>query len=712
MTLQDVYLQKRLKLLPKGLPPKGNSDSRATVAALQKNLEALGFSLSRKLALALAELGKPSVANLGTAVLNQLKESKGAHVNYRPMYPNFPEQVMEMSELELYWRALFHYITLGDPNTEDKRDRLPLSEKLNVTVIDLGTEGDLAGVLTELAAANSSLSQSDKDALVALLNGLDDPASALPDSIPQKETLALIAATLLARNPSAELTGLATTATDVLRIVTQLSGGDISLAEKTSYKNFSRPLRKTLLLALENCGASLEEDMLRHKGKWIRLGEKLHPGQYGKKFPRTLEAFRKLRNEVAIPTFASKTEAALKDGSDWESAARLLASRPGDFLRRLDHMLRTYSANATAVLTVFLDVADACSTPALLGLREHFVNRQEKQDTRQVFPKGSTSKMKVIPTPAKNLRKDTCEKAIQGIEHILKARFAKLPKLGRVFIHPDLALYPVPFAQRSAAKALRTLPRGSHAPLDADDKKDTLRFFIWWKNMPSDKPSSGITDSFGDYHDEGRVDIDLSCAFLKEDFSLSNAVTYYNLRDIGGTHSGDVVTAPNGACEFIDISIDKVLTTGARYVAAVIKSYTGQPFRNLPECFCGWMTRDHAQHGEVFEAKTVQNKADLAGDTCVAIPVIIDLQERKAIWADIALTNPPSFPNNVEANKGSISLVCKNIASLKRPTLHTLLRLHAEARGTLTDNPEKAETVFNPDFAYEGTKITGDFLSN
>ena len=45
------------------------------------------------------------------------------------------------------------------------------------------------------------------------------------------------------------------------------------------------PQRRFLLGCLENCGTNMIEDMLRWKTRWIRLGERLHPGDAEKSFP-------------------------------------------------------------------------------------------------------------------------------------------------------------------------------------------------------------------------------------------------------------------------------------------------------------------------------------------------------------------------------------------------------------------------------------------
>ena len=159
-------------------------------------------------------------------------------------------------------------------------------------------------------------------------------------------------------------------------------------------------------------------------------------------------------------------------------------------------------------------------------------------------------------------------------------------------------------------------------------------------------------------------------------------VAYFNLREpaLGCYHSGDIVDAPEGACEFIDMDIEAMLAGGVRYVVMCLNSFTQQPYCDLPECFAGWMAREQPQSGEVFEARTVQDKIDLASDTTVSIPVIIDLEERRVVWADVALRSP-GWINNVHANRDNIARLARAIVGLDRPNLYDLFLMHAEARG-------------------------------
>ena len=72
--------------------------------------------------------------------------------HFRPMYPDFPAQVMAAPDLELYVNALAHYWgsfvadVTGQPGyvilpSYPKSERAPLDEAVRLRVIDLGTEG-------------------------------------------------------------------------------------------------------------------------------------------------------------------------------------------------------------------------------------------------------------------------------------------------------------------------------------------------------------------------------------------------------------------------------------------------------------------------------------------------------------------------------------------------------------------------------------------
>jgi len=431
--------------------------------------------------------------------------------------------------------------------------------------------------------------------------------------------------------------------------------------------------------------------MLRYKEQWKRLGEILHPGDYKKRFPNSFKSFKIIRNNLKFTTFASSVEIALVNG-DIKAAVNFLKDRPGDFARRLDHLLRVHN-RSTTVINAFEKIADKVSSPVLLQVMNHFSNRTKQKDLRVFFPKGSIAKLKAIENNLPKLSDEVCKFITFICEEALKGQFKKLGKLGKVYVDEELKQFNVPFAMRSFSRAMKTVARGSRIKLPA---ANTIRFFIWWKNIKED-----------------RVDIDLSAIGLNDNFGHEIDIAYYNLREIGSYHSGDITSAPKGASEFIDINVKKCLEYGVRYIVMCVNSYTEQSFCELPECFAGIMLRKSNKSGEIYEPKTVLNKFDLTADTKICIPLIIDMKSLEMIWTDLALKNHPNYNNNVFNNQSTLALMAKSMVEMNKPTLYDLFNLHAKARGRKTKDKKIADTVFSLKTGitpFDTEKIISEFL--
>lgn len=691
--MNSILLRRRTKVY---LEPGSAAHSTGTMAALQRNIEPLGYILSPEVIQVARTLDDDALREFHNELLFTLRKMTGAHVSYTPMYPNFPEQVMDASSAELYFNAMVHYVGSwfgtrimpvykADP-------RAPLDGATPVKVIGPAAITELEEVAIRLLSAKTSISEADKEDLAWLVGHYGDAFQRfIPDIIPLKENVALLGA-LCMRSTNIAGTVLRhhiRTATDVLRLAVALSGGDISLAENTKFKAISKRDRRTLLSLLDHIGGGAE-DMLRYPEVWKRLGERLHPGAYAKRFPQAHAAFQVVRDGLPFETFGRTIETALRE-RDVDGAIRLLKARPGELARRLDHLSRL-RADGSGVIDAFQQVVSKVSTPVLLQVLAHFRSRNDARELRTFFPKGDIGKVRAIDNELEPLDPAHCKAIVAIAATALRQRFAQLPPLGRVFVDERLKRYTVPAGLRSAAKALRTVGRGSSIPFP---QGSTLRLFIWWQDG------------------NGATDIDLSAVGLDKDHRYVMDIAYYNLRDVGGHHSGDITSAPDGAAEFIDVEIDTCLARGIRYLVMNVNAFSSQPFCDLPECFAGFMMRSTPQSGEIFEARTVENKFDLSGRTRFCIPIIFDLQERQATWADVAMKHAASHANNVHNNMSSITILAKAMTSLVKPDLHTLFQLHAEARGEVVGLAEGADVIFGIDQGIMPTdtdRIIGDFL--
>ncbi|MCX7747831.1 MAG: TerD family protein [Clostridia bacterium] len=671
--MNRIYLRRKTKILIS--PGSGKTPNTEHVATILKNLEPLGYTLSKEIIDILHTYTVDELKNFYLGLVKKIKKMIGAHVEYKPMYPNFPIQVMQMAESKLYLNAIIHYLSFGSMlPVYEKEERLPLFAATKLKVINLGNQDDFNNIFYNLMASKTSIADTDKMDMEWFIKNYKNVLDYLPDEIPLKENVCLICSWIMKYwgADTLVISKYINTATDVLRLAVSMSDGDVSLAANTKFRSFTRNERRILLGLLENC-SNIEEDMLRYKNRWIRLGERLHPSEY-KTYLKAQAAFRKLRNNEKIETYNSRLSTAI-ESQDLTCVLALMKQRPGEFARKLDHILRLFE-DWKLIIKAFEEIAIQVPTPLLLQVREHFKKRNEKQELRAFFPKGSIAKVYGIENQLPSINKQVCEEIVDICEQSLIKIFGAYESLGKVYIDERLKDYIVPFSQRSASKALKTYIRGTRINIPADIK--TIRSFIYWKE-----------------HEGDRTDLDLSAVLYDQNWNYVEHISYTNLRSskYKAAHSGDITAAPLGASEFIDLDIESIKRYSGRYVVLAVNSFTGQKFAHLPECFMGWMARECPASGEIYEPKTVENKIDISSESTICIPMVLDIHENKVIWADIALKSQPTW-NNVENNKKGMILMGKALTTLTKPNLYDLFMLHAQARGELCNHAEEANTVF------------------
>lgn len=695
--MNEILLRRKNKVIL-GIGTAKVANDRC-ITTIMKNIEELGYTFSREVFDVLRTYSVNELIEFYLELKAALMKLKGANVVYMPMYADFPKGVMDAHFSELYINAMVHYWSDGIlyPKNHRKRvnDRLPLFDETKVKVLQLGSEADVRQIFDNICTSRTSISRTDREDIAYLF---ETENMKLPDNIPHKENAAYISALYLQKNPLARVSGLRKyikTATDVLRLVTAMSDGDVSLAENTRYKSFTRRQRRMIMELLSGC-PNIEGDMLRYKERWIRIGERIHPSEfdcsrYTLEYDRAINAFDKLRNNRKIETFAGKVEFDLAYG-EYESALAELVKRPGELARRLDQLLRV--AHKESVIRSFASVAEKVSTPVLLQVREHFLHRAEQADVRVFFPKGSLAKCHSERNNLPDIDEKYCQEVIRICENALVKIYGQREPMGKVYLSENYRNYVVPFSQRSASKAMKTIVRGSRLPMDS--QTNAVRAFIWWTNMDKCDFES---------YDSGRIDIDLSAAIFDENWNYIEHVSYTNLKSAKykACHSGDIVNGGpvdgDGVSEFLDVDVDSVVRCGARYVVYQVYSFTCQTYADMPHAMFGWMERADVDSGEIYEPKTVEQKLDLTADSMVCIPVIFDCVKREFIWCDMNMSlsgiHANIGGNNLESNLSGVAAVCYSMVNVKKPDLYDLIALNVMGRGVLVDNREDADIVFD-----------------
>lgn len=605
------------------------------------------------------------------------------------------------------------------------------NERVKLKRLDLGGEphDEAKALFLGFCERKQAMSAQDKEDFLGIVKEYGVHILALlPATLPVRENVALLFGALLQVGDAGVVLESARpylrSATDVLRLIAAYSGADPALQGQLVYRlrniedlrafpkyrqwfanggswathsstirlprvisrfkvaRLPRALRRALLGFMEGFKAdSLTEDMLRHRSYWVWLGEFLHPFEYRARFPQVARAFEIVRKKAPdgtpAPVFRSyyaQMEAAIR-ASDAAGMTRLLATRPGEFARRFDHLLRVAAGDrgeAERVRAVFNELVRDVSTPVLVTLRAHLGTRHQPVKQRVYWPKGQVAKGVFGPDRRTPLTTYTLGDAIPTIQAELLRRFSGKPKFERFIIDDALKRIIVPFNERTASKSAIQLPRGSTVDVELGK---TMRLFLHW----CEPATAGRT-----------TDLDLSVAFYDAQWDCVGVCSYYQLafknRD-GETvarSAGDLRAAPfpDGATEFVDFDREAALACGIRYAVAVINNYAGMPFEQLERAYAGLMLRDDV-HGKHFDPRTVALKFALQGSNGIFLPLVVDLADSRLHWLDVHSKGGFAF-NNVASSDASITTICPRLidyfASGARASMYDLALLHAAAR--------------------------------
>jgi hypothetical protein len=100
----------------------------------------------------------------------------------------------------------------------------------------------------------------------------------------------------------------------------------------------------------------------------------------------------------------------------------------------------------------------------------------------------------------------------------------------------------------------------------------------------------------------------------------------------------------------------------------------------------GWMTRDRAQQGMPFEARTVRTRSDMRGTGRVALPIVFARGEDgtwTATWMHLYLSGSPNF-NRLEANRASTGVLARGVLERDYLTVGYVVELLRAAGTTVT----------------------------
>ncbi|MFI8828559.1 hypothetical protein [Streptomyces sp. NPDC053431] len=695
-TLERLVVRHTLRV---PVPAGADRPGQGGVAARQFDvtLMSLGFKLSTGLLAELSARDEKTVLETAARTLETVRELVGDDVRHNPYFVDFPANVPDTGA---FWNEC---VALALADRETRPGTLARLREGRIDLLTLPTYGRYRHTYEEMAAVHDELIASARDRVTVLHLGasLDEEAEALylalagsraplgeehlgdlavlaghhahgpqPAALPVREIRAVVNRARLQAGAGL----LLDTVTDVLRLACALSDGDVGLREPTRFRAPSRPHRRALLAGLDALVAADPAklaDVPARREAWKRLGERLHPHEYPQ-WPHAAEVFAVARGERRAPSLARRVERLLGEGDVTGAAGLLAATAPGALFRSLDRLLRTAAEGEQreAVLAAAERAAPRVSGRVVLSVREHVRNRTGQGESRRVFVNRSGGAW-VTEDTRPPLPPAVRERLVAVLDAETRRRLT-VPE--RLLVDPDVLDVALPLSGRAAAPGLGTLPRGSVSPVEGE----LLRFFTYWKQ-------SGRT-----------TDHDLSAILLDADYDAVTWLSYTSLATLEGAHSGDVVEAPDGASEFIDLRLAGVRGS---FIVPQVHVYAGEGFDRVEESFFGFMLRDADQKGRPFEPRTVRMKSDLRGPGRIALPLAFqrDAEGRwQARWLHLYLKGEPA-ENRVEENVVTFAVLVRGLVERTPLTVRHLtdLMAGAGARTTLWDGrtlPEEPVT--------------------
>lgn len=614
--------------------------TREQVVTLMTNVMSYGYGFSLDVFNALLQESVEGLTALWEEIEPVLKNITGADRNMGDwvVYKNFPEEVLNMSQSEYWANQIAMYC--GWPNelfTQDEKEREPMREGVRLNVLRLAGQNSLEGMYRSLCHLPARWTDEQRKDIEHLAPQFADSVSL--SEVGFKENMVLLAMHLLVSGKDATVS----TATDVMRFATGLSGGDISGKEKSKFVNFKRPERRFMLNMLEGC-KHLEADMQRDVNRWKKLMRALRPGDYSSKYPRVVKAYDKLYNGKLPPSFNSVVESKLKAKD--VSVLADLRTRPGEFVRRLHVCVLTFG---DAAVDMFCGVLPKLTTIQLLKVQSYLGNINERKN-RLFPPKGNWNKVKIVPNEkSRQINEKHIQRMLNDIADELANRLSDMPG---VVLDKRTSMIKL----QTNDSELTPYGRGTAFPIPKNVKY--IRTSSYWK-------AKG----------RGNIWYDNGINFFDKNWK-SMGTTCWNSSYDGALFSGDPTsskTAEGDACQVIDIYPEKLRKQGVRYAVWNILCYSNQTFDEAEQVFAALQWGTDANAGKIFEPARNQLAFPVTGKQLTKYIAYVDLKENKLVYMDANLTGVVSSASrNAGQLQESMPAFVEYLNSL--PSVHDLFK--------------------------------------
>ena len=679
-------------------------------ATLIKKFEGYGYIFSKELAIAISKEERNVIIDKLKAVIKVIEDFK-SDKNYTVFYKNFPDEVINMSEVDLYINQILHYWIGYLPSSNEniiKEDVEP-SKLVKSRELNLIDDEMIEKLFIDLLSSNVTLSEQYLDDVCVLTNNKSiKELEKYMEYIQMKETLTTVSSYILKKE--GVLIGNFKTATDILRLIAKISGDELN-NKHIHFAYFSRTELSQLMTKLENLQNPMP-DIKRYSKPWHTFFKLYAKKINFHKYPKVRNAVDMLFGDISYMTDRGKINEEIKrlpimSEEELDNFVKEYIVFYGDYIREILSLLNKAKENQYEELLLGLEnCVTKVNTRILFQLYDRIINLKAKDKTvpRLVNSKGKWRRLK----ESISLSDELLNRVLQIVEDGIKTQLKEKETLGKVFIDEDYKNITLTTSEKDSNVSLRPMTRGSRIRFNPN--AEVLRFFVAWKNL--DEKTLKELNTIYD-----RVDVDLSALTFNENLEFNDVVAYYNQKKSGFAFSGDITNAPEGALEYINVfDLERLKKKGNRYILMQIRSYNGYTFEEINSVYAGVMelTSIEAKEKKNMYSTAITEGFQIVSSERTTNTILVDLKKFEYIWLDMNMDNYKLDIFQNALNYEEIPYLNDMLRYFSRKqyiTMYDLLKLNADVRGVLTKDKKEADIIFEK-VDNKNNLALADILSN
>ena len=680
------------------------------LATLIKKFEGYGYIFSKELAIAISKEERNTIIDKLKSVIEVIEDFK-SDKNYTVFYKNFPDEVINMNEIDLYINQILHYwIGYLPSNNENiiKEDVEP-SKLVKARELNLIDDEMIEKLFVDLLSSNVTLSEQYLDDVCVLTNNksikeLED----YMEYIQMKETLTTVSSYILKKE--GVLIGNFKTATDILRLIAKISADELN-NKHIHFAYFSRAELSQLMTKLENLQNPMP-DIKRYSKPWHTFFKLYAKKINFNKYPKVRKVADMLFGDISYMTERGKINEKIKrlpimSEEELDNFVKEYIVFYGDYVREILSLLNKAKENQYEKLLLGLEnCVTKVNTRILFQLYDRIINLKAKDKTvpRLVNSKGKWRRLR----ESISLSDELLNRVLQIVEDGIKTQLKEKENLGKIFIDEDYKNIMLTTSEKDSNVSLRPMTRGSRIKFNPN--AEVLRFFVAWKNL--DEKTLKELNTIYD-----RVDVDLSALTFNENLEFNDVVAYYNQKKSGFAFSGDITNAPEGALEYIDVfDLERLKKKGNRYILMQIRSYNGYTFEEINSVYAGVMelTSIEAKEKKNMYSTAITEGFQIVSSERTTNTILVDLKKFEYIWLDM---NMDSYKLDIFQNALNyeeipyLNDMLRYFSRKQYVTMYDLLKLNADVRGVLTKDKKEADVIFEK-VDNKNNLVLADILSN